>query len=353
MGKSAGAPQRQSGRLFILLVLLPLLCFTPWILMTGPYDLGRKFGIISDIKLQTFVKPGDLEALASKEPAQPKPGEPQAAAAQFDVLSTREAANRLSSVATTAMLVLVAAGAGLFGWMTAWRRSANPGDRPLFWLAPLMSVALLKAIWPGDDHRIYNLLGNGFFESTVGKIHGRTSLDVLDCQQIVSNFVLVVAGVGLTFGAAFIAIQASRLKSADDGPRYLDLKRQLDLILLGSALMLAAGVLDVKQWTALPLPFISDDKLAAAYASLAGAFVAFQSICYVAALVVMFLPTALLLDTARTRIVRKEASVEPAGSPASSLPEGFVATDLLRAAAMLAPILVGPVANFASLKIGI
>src|SRR5260370_18594453 len=149
MGKSAGAPQRQSGRLFILLVLLPLLCFTPWILMTGPYDLGRKFGIISDIKLQTFVKPGDLEALASKEPAQPKPGEPPAAAAQFDALSTREAANRLPSVATTAMLGLAAAGAGLFAWLPAWAGPANPGNCAPVCFGPVVAVPLLQTVWAG------------------------------------------------------------------------------------------------------------------------------------------------------------------------------------------------------------
>jgi len=171
-------------------------------------------------------------------------------------------------------------------------------------------------------------------------------------QQLVNNLVVVIAGVGLSFGAAFIAIRASRLRGMEDRPLYLDLKRLLDIILLSSALMLAAGVLDLEQWTALPVPFISDDKLVAAYSSFASAFVAFQSICYVAALVVMFLPPALLLDRARDRIGENESNAESAGPVAKSLPEGFIVADVLRAAAMLAPILVGPVANFANLKIG-
>lgn len=352
MEKKTAMPGPQGGRLLILLVLLPLLCFAPWILMTGPSDLGRKFGIVSDISLQTFVDPATLEALARKEATEARPGAPQAAVVQRDILLTREAANRLSSVATTALLVLVAAGGGFFGWMTAWRQSATPGDRRLLWLAPLLSVALVAAIWPGKDHQIYNLLGHDLFESTVGKIHGRASLDVLDRQQFVNNLVLVIAGVGLSFGAAFVAIRASRLGRTEDRPLYLHLKRLLDMILLGSALMLAAGVLDLKQWTALPVPFFSDDKLAAAYSSLANAFVAFQSICFVAALVMMFLPVALVLDKARDRIVRNASDVEPAGSSADGLPGGLVVADLLRAAAMLAPILVGPLANFANLKVG-
>ena len=76
-------------------------------------------------------------------------------------------------------------------------------------------------------------------------------------------------------------------------------------------------------------------------------FVALQSICYVAGLVMMFLPAAWLLNNARERMVHN-VRVEQAAAEVP--PGGFAVADLLRVAAMLAPILVGPVANFVNLR---
>jgi len=138
-------------------------------------------------------------------------------------------------------------------------------------------------VWPTSYHRVYDLLGDNVFQSTIGAIYGGKPLALLDHQQIVNNFVLVIAGVGLAFAAALIAVLATRLDQAADLPIYVELKRYLDRILLGSALMLAAGVIDLKQWTALPVPFMTD-PIASAYTSFVGGFVALQSICYVAGL---------------------------------------------------------------------
>ena len=64
----------------------------------------------------------------------------------------------------------------------------------------------------------------------------------------------------------------------------------------------------------------------------------------------MFLPAAWQLDRARERIVHSAPPEEVADR---APPGSFVAADLLRIAAMLAPILVGPVANFVNLKVGL
>jgi hypothetical protein len=335
---------RRSGRAFVVLVLLllPFVCFVPWILVTGPADLGHRLGILSEFKLQTLIDPKPLGSETGKDAAQAKP-------ADIDLLLTREAANRLNSLAATALLVFVAFGAGVYGWMVAWRLSAKLGDRSLFALAGLIAIILLKMVWPDSYHRVYDLLGNQVFQSTIGAIYGGRPLAVLDHQQIVNNFVLVIAGVGLAFAAALIAVLASRVDSASDLSVYIELKRHLDRILLGSALMLAAGVIDLKQWTALPVPFMADPGLATAYTSFVGGFVSLQSICYVAGLIMMFLPAAWLLNGARERMV---LNVPPEKAAAEVPPGGFAVTDLLRVAAMLAPILVGPVANLVNLKAG-
>ena len=339
-----------SGRWLVGLILLPLFCFVPWILMTGPLDYGRKLGILSDVKLQSYVKPTDLEALANKDAAEAKPGQPPESVIKLDALLTREAANRLYSVAATALLVVIALGAGVCGLRTAWRLSADPADRWL-WSVPLFIFGVvILAVRPGPGHRIYRLLGDNVFESTVGAIHERKSLDLLDDQQLVNNAVVVVAGVVLAFAGVLIAMRASRLRHTADQALYVELKRQLDTILLASGLMLAAGIIDLKQWTTLPLPFFSGDQVTA-YSSFANAFVAFQSVCFVAALAAMFFPAALLLENARQRIARDEQRAEPGDAPAKIPIERFVMADLMRIAAMLAPVLVGPIASFANLKI--
>jgi len=351
MNRISTLTSHRSGRTFVMVVLLllPLACFLPWILVTGPVDLGRKLGIISDFKIETLLDPATLGIQASKDAPQAKPTQGHKDAARLDLLLTREASNRLNSLAATALLVFVALGAGAYGWTAAWRLSAELDERRLFVVAGLIAAFLLWMVWPSSYHRVYDLLGAHVFESTIGAIHDGKPLTVLDHQQMVNNFVLVIAGVGLAFAAALVAVRASRLGGAYDLAIYVDLKRHLDRILLASGLMLAAGVIDLKQWTALPAPFMAEASLATAYASFAGGFVALQSICYVAGLVMMYLPAAWLLEKARERIAYGAPPEEVA---AKAPPGGFAAADLLRVAAMLAPILVGPVANFVNLKAG-
>jgi hypothetical protein len=350
MSKISAVIARTHGRLLILLVFLPLLCFLPWILLTGPSDYGRKLGILSDFSIQSLIDPASLAAAAKRAASEPRADEKASeTAGKLDMLLTREAAGRLMSVAATAMLILVATVSGAYGWITAWQLAAEPRDRRWLWLAAAIAVVLIAMTWPVGDHRVYDLLGVDAFKSTIGKIHGRRSLDVLDWQQLINNIVLVVAGVGLSFAAAYIAVWSTRLHRTADHEAYVDLKRKLDRILLASALMLAAGVIDLRQWTALPIPFIADPTLAAAYGSFTAGFVALQSLCYVAGLVAMFVPPAWLLDNARERIAH---DVVPEAAPVPAPASGFAVTDLLRVAAMLAPVLVGPISNFVSLKIG-
>src|SRR5262249_16854356 len=196
MGWISTLTSRRSGRAFVVLVLLllPFVCFVPWILVTGPADYGHKLGILSEFKLQTLIDPKPLASEASKDAAQAK-------LADIDLLLTREAANRLNSLAATALLGFVALGAGVYGWMAAWGLSGKVGDPRLFVLAGVIAAVLLKMVWPDSYHRIYDLLGNQVFQSTIGAIYGGRPLAVLDHQQIVNNFILVIAGVGLAFAA--------------------------------------------------------------------------------------------------------------------------------------------------------
>ena len=137
---------RRSGRgiVVLALLLLPFVCFLPWILVTGPADFGHKLGILSEFKLQTLIDPKTFGGSANQAAD---------AVGQIDLLLTREAANRLNSLAATGLLVFVAFGAGIYGWMAAWRLSAKLGDRSLFVLAGVIAVvllAMLNSFLPAD-----------------------------------------------------------------------------------------------------------------------------------------------------------------------------------------------------------
>lgn len=339
------------SRLLVLLTLLPLICILPWLLMTGPADLGRKFGIVLMFKFQTLMDPANVGP--SLQHATTKPDGPApTAGVMSDLLFSRAAAARLYSIAATIMLIIVAVVSGGFGWLSAWKTSAPRRDRVMFcWLAPIMLLGVLWSIVPGEEYRIYDLLGQDVFKASVGKIDAGAGLTLLNWQQAINNTVLAIAGVGLAFAAALIAIRAYRLDHSSSWSEFHELKNRLDIVLLCSALLLAAGVIDAKQWSALPLPFFADDKLAAAYSGLTSAFIAIESVCFVAALVAMYLPAASMLERGRQRMLKDGTPAVPEGAASKAPRIGFVASDLLRAAAILAPVLVGPVASFANLKI--
>ena len=159
----------RGGRALVVLVLLllPFVCFVPWILVTGPADYGRKLGIVSDFRLQTLLDPRTASGNTNKGGAEANPAKVAEAAGQLDLLLTREAGNRLNSLAATALLIFVAVGAGAYGWAGAWRISGELGDRSLFLLAGVIAIVLLKLVWPDSYHAVYDLLGAKVFESTI------------------------------------------------------------------------------------------------------------------------------------------------------------------------------------------
>ncbi len=345
------------GRWLVVLVILPVLCFVLWSKMTS--DHGVAWGIFAPLKVTLIDEPGT--AMKPSETA-----EATTAKAKTTAL-VGAAANRLYSVASTALLVFVSIGVGAYGWRSVWRGPKTRLDRWVVWfLSAAVLLIVLYALdgnwvfeklgWltPPAEHsdQVYRFLGTNVFDRAIGGMVGSGALSLLKGQLVIANHAVALAAIGVAVSSAFIAIRATRLGAADDGPAAVELKNQLDLMLMTAALLLVAGVIDTKQWTALPVPFIAEE-MRTAYAAMINGFVSLESVCFVGVLVSIFLPSALLLERARGRIRHARSGAVKAGpTPAPEVkPEGLAFADLMRVAALLAPVLAGPIATFVNIKL--
>lgn len=335
------------GRWLVVLILLPVFCFELWSNLTS--DRAIAWGIFFPLNV-TLIEPGAADA---------KPMETALMGA---------AANRLYSVASTTLLVFVSIGVGVYGWRSVWRSPKSSPDR---WVVRGLSVVVLVLVLHALDgnwvleqlgwlarpekhsDQVYRFLGSDVFERAIGNLVGAGALSLLHWQLIIGNHAVALAAIGIVVSSSFIAIQATRLGAATDGPAAEELKRQLDLTLMIAAMLLVAGVIDTKQWTALPVPFIANKEMGAAYASMINGFVALESVCFVGVLVSIFLPSALLLERARGRIRNASGGGVQAGSPPAPVgkPESLAFADLIRVVALLAPVLAGPIATFVNIKL--
>ena len=321
------------GRFYVFAFILPLLCLAPWSIATGPESYGRIWGFFSDVPIA--LVPFDAGHLD-------------------EALAVRELVNRVHSLSTATLLAIAALSAIILGWMTACREARSSKDRIVFGGTWLALVILLIAVVDPSKHgaRVYALLGLDVYVQTAGRIYMGKPLALLNGLLTAANLIVVFGGSTLAIAVTMLAASGSRLRTFGDLPTLERLRRRLDLILFASALVLAVGLIDMKQWHAWPLPFVVDK---AAYVSLTNAFVAFQSVCYVGVLAGIYLPTAIVLDAARSRI-RTEAGggrpiADPASPPAISLSPTISPIDvLLRTVTVLSPILVGPLATIAGLK---
>jgi hypothetical protein len=333
------------GRWLVLLVLLPVACFELWSKMTS--DTAVAWGIFSPLSVSLI--------------------EPATATTSMETALMAAAANRLNSVASTTLLVFVSIGVGAYAWLSVWRSPKSQLDRQVLWgLAAVLLLIVLHALdgnWmleklglldkpPEQSHQVYRFLGTNVFDHAIGSIGGGEAIALLNRQLVIGNHAVALAAIGIVVSSAFIAVRATRLGTAADGPTVLELKNQLDLTLMIAAMLLVAGVIDTKQWTALPEPFMAKE-MRTAYTAMVNGFVALESVCFVGVLVSIFLPSALLLDRARRRIRLARGGGEEAGSPPTpdAKPEGVAFTDLIRVVALLAPVLAGPIATFVSIKL--
>src|SRR5207244_770521 len=115
------------------------------------------------------------------------------------------------------------------------------------------------------------------------------------------NLVVTLAATALAIAAASIATAASRIKTIEQLPRHDRLNRSLDAILLVSAALLGAGLIEIKQWYGWPLPYI-DESDRSAFTSICNAFVGLQSVSYVGVLAGIYFPAGIVLDRARSRM---------------------------------------------------
>lgn len=310
------------GRLCALLIVVPLVPILPWALV-------------------------DLTPLADGQ------------SLRFEQSQTRsttgDAIGRMNSFTATLLLVVVALAAGLFGLMRLRRAATRTADRRLLlsgW-AVLLVVVLFAVL--GDGSRIYQKLGNGVFERALSG----ESLSMLDRQLDLANAVIAFAATALATTAAAIAMAGCRIRFVTQLNKYDRLSRNLDAVLIASAVVLVAGIIHVKQWYAWPTPSLADTSKES-FANLTSAFIAYQSICYVGILALIYFPAGVILDRARGRMtadlrvavrrLSQDDSARKAGEArlatartalTPSAPGRF--EHLVRMLAILSPVLAGPI----------
>lgn len=316
------------GRWFALTIMLPVLCVLPWLLATrGKPPWGQEGGLFAEVTIAVIKYPFKGAPLV------------------------QEAANRLQSASLNMLLVFTALVISLFALTRTWTTARNASDRVVLYVAGAIVIAILFVFLRSspDSPRAYELLGNApdgrnLFEATLKMVGDGLPLAMLNDQLDRANAAVVLAAVALALCASSIGIAAHRLSGKADLPTLNRLGQQLDLILLLAAVVLGIGVIGIKQWHAWPLPFIDGDKDIAAYSALSAAYLAFQSTCYVGVLTFIYLPAALKLQSRRGQIDPKPVDTDWAQANPAFL-------SLFRIVAMLSPVLVGPLASMAALKL--
>jgi hypothetical protein len=324
------------GRWLVFLVIVPLACIIPWGVLTDPSM--RVVGYVG-IRYETFQTYGLTTAIAAAEYA-----------------------NRLTMVAATTLLILVSSAATFFAVMVAYRSSTMSADRRLHFFVGIVLAATLLPFLVSSRSHIYDWLGAGVFSQTLGAQGDKNGLiALLNFKLCVANIAVLLAATALAIAAASIATAASRIKAVEQLRRHDRLNRNLDNILLACAAVLGAGLIEVKQWYGWPLPFIdsTDQK---AFTAICNAFIGLESVCFVGVLAGIYFPAGYALDRARSRmgldLVRaarparglSAAELKQATEMLSVKPTGRL-EQLMRAVAILSPILVGPLASFVALKL--
>jgi hypothetical protein len=318
------------GRGYALLVLIPLGAISSW------------FFFASNSRLLGEVQFGLSQFRASGLTA---------------AIAAAEYANRFNVMAAACLLVLTGIAAAGYAALAAYASVSRRRDRQVIAATWFIVLALGGAGLVLSDTRIYQYLGTSLFAHTLG-IHPQRLLDLLDWKLDIANIVTLFAATTLAVAAASIAIAASRIVSLEQLDRHDRLNRRLDTILLASAAVLAAGVIEIKLWYAWPTPYI-DEGDRKAFAEVCNGLIGLQSVAYVGVLAGIYFPAGAVLDRARDRMrlelahrqkLHPEQQLARATEVLGTKPTGRI-EQLMRGAAILSPLLVGPAASFLSLKL--
>jgi hypothetical protein len=317
------------GRSHVLLVLIPLAAISSW------------FFFASNSRVLGEVQFGLTHFRAS---------------GLTDAIAAAEYANRFNIMAAACLLVLTAVAAAGYAGLSAFASISRLKDRQIIVATWLIVLAIGAAGLMLSNSRIYQHLGTGLFAQTLG-VHPQRLLNLLDWKLDIANGITLLAATTLAVAAASIAIGASRIVSLEQLDRHDRLNRRLDTILLASAAVLAAGVIEIKLWYAWPTPYI-DDGDRKAFAAVCEGLIGLQSVAYVGVLAGIYFPAGAVLDRARDRMrlelahrlkMHPDQQLTRATEALGSKPSGRI-EQLVRGAAILSPLLVGPATSFLSLK---
>lgn len=356
------------------LIILPSLALAPWLLLLSP--CARTLGVLSDVDIKVV-------------------------AAITNDIRVNELANRITAISSTVLLVILALPAGVIAVRSLWIPNASMRDLRTW--PPVLKVwfvwfAVLAVGVVSLSPQVLELFGHDFNAHTIVRIDEEHPTivkltTILRWQFNISAIAATFGGTALAAAATGILVQAQGLNPPAQGAvpqadlsKLDQLGRRLDLVLFATAAILVAGIIAVDSWSTWPSPLIAGkdavtvdrealqaartelgaqgvkvddpgnnakvealkkqraDELKSNYSAfteLKNGFIAIQSICYVGGLVFTFLPAAISLDAARRRL----------GVPTAA--SAFSVDQIFRVLALLSPILVGPVAKFLSVNLGL
>jgi hypothetical protein len=339
------------------LILLPSVPILLWLALLSP--MASKWHFISDIQILTVAK-NDISP----------------------DMRVSELANRVTALASTILLLILALPAGGLALVSVIKRSEAVKGIPqvekwpaefwvwLGWFAVLAILAIVFA------PQVFDLFGTTFNANTIERIDPNLT-GLLRLQYYPSVLAAVFGGTALAAAATGIFLRADALSDPTvDGPKIDPLARRLDLVLFATAAILVAGIITVDTWSTWPSPlvlgkdtYIDSEALKAAaqqanvdpvsvaaslkdakakelknnynaFLELKNGFMAVQSVCYVGGLVLTVLPALLALNAARRRLHVPVAT------------SGLGVDQIFRMLALLSPILAGPIVRFLSIKLG-
>lgn len=229
-------------------------------------------------------------------------------------------------VATSLLLLIAAAG-------VAVATAVGIGLRNLDWrkccgrlaIIALLMTAIYVLIYHLDGpfdlacNHLYDCLGSGLFESTIG-IYPSHAADLSLIETIVNagNVAGIVASAFVAVAVATLIPDASPALVGNSGfadaseidkaaAKLARKVRDLKYLLFAAAAVLFAGVVQMKAWRDWPLAFFPSPDTP--YTALADASVNFQAFHSVLILAAIFVPTAIRLHFAADELSKREPSV--------------------------------------------
>jgi len=233
-------------------------------------------------------------------------------------IAAAEAEARYQAGALFVILFMACLGTAGFAFIATWR--STPKEKRVRLFVEIVAIAavtfgVVLLLEYGGRFARYDL-GAGVFERTIGSYpFGGAMLGILDLLVLAANVAALGAAVVIAVAACWMA--PPTIENPDPGEidaLAADLAGRLRLLkhlLVSAAILLVAGLFCMQGWRHWPAAFMADEKVKASYLAIADASVQFEASLYVVILIAAFLPVAMHLKAAGSKLADAMAEADP------------------------------------------